>query len=169
MKSNTQKMTMVTMLTAMAIATHFLESMIPVVIVFPGVHLGLANVFGIVALFMFGPSEMLQVNLLRVLLANLLNGKLFSYPFLMSLFGVLLSTAMVLLFRRATPLSIIGLNCVSATFHGVGQIIAVILITRAPQIVSYLGVMVLLAIPTGLVTGYIAQLILKRFRKGEVQ
>lgn len=168
-KLTTRRLTLVTMLTAMAIIANLVESAVTLPIVFPGVRLGLANVFGIIALYMFGEKEMLGVNLMRVLLASLLSGRIFGYPFFMSLTGVMISSIMVIICKRWSPLSVIGINCVSSTFHGVGQIIVVMFIMQSVEVIMYLGIMILLGIPTGLLTGYIAQMILKRFRKGEVK
>ncbi len=161
----TRKLTLITMLTAMAIVANIIENSITLPLVFPGVKLGLANVFAVIALYMFGAKEMLLVNIMRVLLASLLSGRIFSYTFFMSLAGALLSSLVVILFKRRSGLSIIGINCISAAFHGVGQILIVMIVMKSTEIVMYLGVMILLAIPTGLFTGFLSKMIFERIRK----
>lgn len=165
-KKRTRKLMVVTMLTTMAIVTHMIEATI--VLPIPGVHLGVANVFGILALFMYGKKEMLSVNLMRVLLSSLLNGRLLGYPFFMSLMGVLLSSLMVILFKRLSTMSMIGLNCVSATFHSVGQMIVLMVVFQTTDIIFYLGILILLAIPTGVLTGYLSKMVNERIMKGDL-
>ena len=93
-----RKMTTITMLLAMSIVFHMIEPVIPMPI--PGVKLGLANIFGLVALFLYGAKEMFSINIMRVIIASLLRGIIFGTGFWLSLSGFLLSSAMVRLFYR---------------------------------------------------------------------
>ena len=62
----------VTMLVAISILFHLIESMIPIPVPIPGFKLGLANIVGLIALYLYDEKIMLSVNLMRVLLASLL-------------------------------------------------------------------------------------------------
>ena len=105
--SRTQRMTTITMLTAVSILFHMIESMIPVPVPVPGFKLGLANIVGLIAYYLFDARVMLSVNIMRVVLASLLRGMLFGTGFWLSMCGVLLSTLACILARK-TPMSIYG-------------------------------------------------------------
>jgi heptaprenyl diphosphate synthase len=82
----------------------------------------------------------------------------------MSVFGVLFSTLAVLLFKKTTKMSPIGISVASALFHNIGQVFALIYINKSIGMIYWLPIMLFSAIPTGLLTGYVSLLVLKRFR-----
>ena len=105
------------------------------------------------------------VNLLSVLISTLLRGIIFGVGFWLSLFGVVLSSLAVILFSKTTKLSPIGLSVASATFHNIGQILALILINKIWAMIYYLPFLLIPGIPTGILTGYIVMLVLSRLKK----
>ncbi len=156
----------IAMLLAMAIILQLVEPGLPLAV--PGVKLGLANIIGLIALYLYGPKEMIAINLLRVFMAALLRGNLFATGFWLSLGGVILSTVMVIILKKFSKLSIVGLAMASSVFHGLGQILVVSYIYRSIFLASYLPVMWLLSIPTGILTGIISRLVIKTLTKKEV-
>ncbi len=161
-----RKMTTITMLLAMSIVFHMIEPVIPMPI--PGVKLGLANIFGLVALFLYGAKEMFSINIMRVIIASLLRGIIFGTGFWLSLSGVLLSSMMVILFYRYSKLSLVGLSMVAATFHNVGQISAIIIIWASIFLIYWLPPMIWLSIPTGILTGTLAKEAIRRVDKSKM-
>lgn len=161
--TKTKRLMTITMLLTMSILLQLLEPGLPLPV--PGVKLGLANIMGLITLFLFTPKDMLSVNLLRVLLASLLRGTLFGTAFWLSLSGVCLSTVMVILLKKYTPMSIIGLSVASSVFHCLGQILAVSVIWDSIFMITYLPVMWLLSVPTGVLTGTISKQVLIRMKK----
>lgn len=154
---------LVTMLLAMAIVVHMVEASFPVLL--PGVKLGLANIFGLVAYYLYSAKEMWTINLMRVILASLMRGFIFGTGFWLSVGGVCLSTMMVMLFGRWSKMSIIGIASVSACFHAIGQIVVMMLIVGQIGLLPYLGIMILLGIPTGLFTGFVSRIIVARLHQ----
>ena len=159
--SRTQRMTTITMLTAISILFHMIESMIPVPVPVPGFKLGLANIVALIAYYLFDAKVMLSVNLMRVVLASLLRGMLFGTGFWLSMCGVLLSTLACILARR-TPMSIYGVRVAGSSAHAIGQVIAVTLIYQQFFMQAILPVLILLGIPTGLFVAHVAKAVLKR-------
>lgn len=153
----TQRLTILTMLLAMAITVSLIESQVEVGI--PGVRLGLANALGLLALAIFGAKEMLILNLMRVLIVGLMRGTLlFSPGFWISFCGTFMSSIMAILAYKSKIFTDIGVSSVSATFHNVGQILFVVFLTRTPMLLfTYLPFMMLLGIPTGLVIGNVVK------------
>lgn len=156
-------MTLVTMLLAISVFIHMIEPAVPLGI--PGVKFGLANTIGLITLELFDAKTMLRVNLMRVLISTLLRGIIFGIGFWLSLFGVVLSSLAVILFSKTTKLSPIGLSVASATFHNIGQILALILINKIWAMIYYLPFLLITGIPTGILTGYIVMLVLSRLKK----
>lgn len=163
-RSKTRRLSLLTMLLAMSILLHMMEPSLPIPI--PGVKLGLANIIGLITLYLFGIEEMFTVNIMRVLIASLLRGIIFGTGFWLSLAGVLLSSTMVIILRRYTKMSIIGLSVASATFHCLGQIAIICYLNSTWLMIYWLPIMWLTAVPTGILTGTLAFQVLKRLTKG---
>lgn len=153
--NKTKRLTLLTMLLAMAITVSLIESQVEIGI--PGVRLGLANVLGLFALSMFGVKEMFILNLMRVLIVGLMRGTLFFSPgFWISFSGTFLSSLMAYLAYKTKLFSDVGVSSVSAAFHNVGQVLFVSYLTRAPMLIfTYLPFMLILGIGTGILSGHI--------------
>ncbi len=101
----TKQMMNITMLIAISILFHLIEATIPLPLPIPGFKLGLANIVGLVALYMYNAEVMLSVNLMRVLLASLMRGILFAPGFWLSLCGVLLSSIVAICAKRNSSMT----------------------------------------------------------------
>ena len=80
---------------SLALICSYIESLIPFYFGIPGVKLGLTNIVVILALYQMGCKYALTISMLRIVLAGLLFGNLFSI--LYSLAGGLLSFCMIAL------------------------------------------------------------------------
>lgn len=156
-RTRTQELTILTMLLAMAIVVSLVESQIELGV--PGVRLGLANALGLIALSLFGVKDMLKLNLMRVLIVGLMRGTLlFSPGFWISFCGTSLSSLAAILATKSKLFTDVGVSSVSASFHNIGQVLFVAFLTKAPMLIfTYLPFMLLLGIPTGIVTGKVVQ------------
>lgn len=150
------------MLVAISILFHLVESMIPLPLPIPGFKLGLANIVGLIALYLYDAKVIIGVNLLRVILASIMRGMIFAPGFLLSMCGVLLSTLAAILAKKYTSMSIFGVSCASSAFHVIGQVIAVTFLYSEFLMGYLLPVLLLLSIPTGIFTGYLANQVLTR-------
>ena len=148
------------MLMAMAIVLSIVESFIPVFV--PGVKLGLANVIILIMLYEFSIKEAFIVNLLRILLVGLLRGTFLSPTFVMSLSGGMLSFLVMMLFSRIKVFSAIGVSVLGSISHSLGQIIAAIFLLSTDAVIYYLPFIGILSLLTGILSGVICRLYLKR-------
>lgn len=152
---NVKKITFLSILLAIAIILAIVDSFIPTTI--PGVKLGLANVIILMTLYLFSIKEAILVNLLRVYLAALLRGTIFSMGFLMSLSGAILSlTVMIILKLILKNKGIVFVSIIGAIFHSVGQILIALIYLETSYVFYYLPILVIISIITGLVMGIIA-------------
>lgn len=155
-----KRLCVMAMLTASAIVLSILESLIPVFV--PGVKLGLANVVILIMLYEFKVYEALGVNLLRILLVGILRGTLLSPTFLMSLSGGMLSFLIMLIFSRIKVFSCIGVSVLGSVGHATGQILIAIVMLSTSAVLYYLPFIGILSVLTGVLSGIITKLYLKR-------
>ena len=163
MKWTTKQLSLMALLTAIALAIHVAEAQIPAPIPVPGVKLGLANIVTVYAVFTMGPGPALMILVARILLGSLFSGVMSLFY---SLAGGLLCFAVMLLLRRVLSKKQIWIaSVVGAVFHNIGQILVAIVVTGTPAIVSYLPILLLSGIAAGLFTGVAAQYLVNRMEK----
>ena len=95
---NSREIARYALLTALALALSWLESLIPLPGAPPGVKLGLGNLVVIVALYRLGPGPAAGLSLVRVLLTSLTFGN--AYALAYSLAGAAVSLAVMLGLKR---------------------------------------------------------------------
>ena len=153
--SKSKRIALCGVLTALALALSLAERMIPLelLIPIPGIKLGLANVVTMFALLFLTPREAFAILFCRVTLAALFAGSVTSFAF--SLLGGLcaLTTTWILLHRRERWFSLYGISAASAAMHNVGQIIAGMVIMQSVNVIAYLPLLLIAAIPMGFLTG----------------
>lgn len=153
--SKSKRIALCGVLTALALALSLAERMIPLelLIPIPGIKLGLANVVTMFALLFLTPREAFSILFCRVTLAALFAGSVTSFAF--SLLGGLcaLTTTWILLHRRGSWFSLYGISAASAAMHNVGQIIAGMVIMQSVNVIAYLPLLLIAAIPMGFLTG----------------
>ena len=176
---NTKKLTLMAILTAIALIIFIIEAQIPLPIPIPGVKLGLANAVTLFALF-FGekgkknttePSsytiiKLTTANALTILLCRIILGAVFTgrpIAFVYSIAGGLLGfAAQVIMKRFVSNKQIWVCGAMGAVFHNIGQITAAVIITGTPAIAAYLPILIIAGVFTGVLTGLIAQFTLAR-------
>ena len=162
--NKTKQMTTLAMCIALAVIFHTIENQIPIPSPIPGYHLGLANIVGLVVLYKFDDMRMMSVNLLRVLFASLLNGRIFSYVFWMSLSGVVCSTLISILLKKMSGLSCVGISVAASIAHCVGQILIAMVLYDQALMVSFLPYLLFMSVPTGVLTGSVTSMVVSRLR-----
>ncbi len=150
----------IAMLTAMTVVISILEGFIPLVI--PDIKLGLANIIILIMLYEFKPYEAFLVDMVRVLIVALIKGTIASPIFFLSLFGMLASFCIMLLFSRFKGFSIVIVSILGAVFHMAGQILSLMVLIDINEVVVAIPALSLIAIGSGLITGIAARVYLKR-------
>ena len=153
--SSTKKFVYVTLLAAMAISINVLESTFIPAMPF-GIRFGLANIIALITIEMFGVKEMLIVNTMRVVIGSLLRGTIFGSTFWISLTGVFISSLVIIICKKLLKLPIISTSMLSAIGHSVGQVLMVSFIYTQVSMVAIIPYLLMSAIPTGILTGYVA-------------
>ncbi len=150
------------MMVALAFTFSYLESLIPINFGIPGVKLGLANLVVVVALYTMKPRDALAIAVLRILLAGMTFGNMYSLAY--SLCGGLLSFVVMWLAKK-TKLSIIGVSMLGGISHNIGQIIVASIVMKNIRIAYYLPALLVAGLITGLLMGVVSKLIVSRVDK----
>ncbi|MCI9094563.1 MAG: Gx transporter family protein [Coprobacillus sp.] len=167
-QQKTKRLVYLSLLTALAIVLHtidhYLSAPLPL-----GVKLGLANIISLVVVELYGLKEMFMINFFRVMISGLITGSLMSYPFFMSCGGVLLSSLSLVILKKLTTLPMVSTSIIAAIFHNIGQIIVLSFFLSSKAFISYVFIMLISSIPTGIFTGMVAIEILKRVKREQFQ
>jgi len=156
-----KKIVILSFITAFTLSIYILEMFIPKPL--PFMKIGLSNVMIVYMLFSDLVSEALIVTLAKTVVGGFITGTLFNPTTLMSFSGGILAYIFMLFFMRSKiPFSVIGISIIGAVMHNIGQLLTVNLLLIKDQKILYLfPILLLLALVTGLFTGYAACLLLK--------
>ena len=162
MNSSVKRFTYLALLSAMAITLNLLETaMIPPM--FGVFRIGLANIIALVTIEILGVKEMIIVNLMRVIIGNLMSGRILGSSFWISFGGVLLSSIVLLVMHRLKA-SLMFTSVMSSIAHSIGQVAVVAFFYMTGYIAVILPYFLLLSIPTGLFTGFVAKIASERIK-----
>ena len=144
-----KRLTATALLAALALALSFLEGLLPPLPI-PGARLGLANVTVMFALTMVSVPAAAAISTVKVLFALLRGGM----ACLMSAGGSLLSLLVMWVVHRVLRdrLGAIGLGVVGALAHNAGQWLVAYAVLGSAML-YYAPILLLLAVPAGIVTG----------------
>ena len=160
----TRKLTQMALLTAIALTIFMVEAQIPALVPVPGVKLGLSNIVTVFAVFAMGPKEAAAILFARVFLGAIFAGN-FSTIFYSAAGGALAIVVTILLRKILTEKQLWVAGVMGAIAHSIGQMAMAIAITQTVGLVSYLPMMIVCSIITGLFTGFCAQFLLNRGEK----
>lgn len=150
---STKKIATFGLLTAIALVLSYVDRIVSLDFIAPGVRLGLGNAAVLYALYMMGKRDAWLLMVLKVTLSSLLFG-FTQFPY--SLAGGILSLlAMMLAYRFR--FSVITVSIMGGVMHNVGQIIVAALMTTTALIVVYLPVLMFFGVIMGLGTGLVAK------------
>jgi heptaprenyl diphosphate synthase len=159
-KNNSKKIALRGMLVAVAFVLSWLEAQIPVFVAVPGIKMGLTNLVVLVALYRLSVRDALVLNGVRILLAGLTFGNLFSMIY--SLAGGCLSGIVMVLLKKTGKFSITGVSIAGGVFHNVGQLLVAMVVLQSQGVWYYLGVLWIGGVAAGLVVGLLGSMITKR-------
>ncbi len=159
MNGRVRRLTTISMFLALAVVLGYFESFIPSLV--PGVKLGLANILVIVLIYQFSWYEALMVDVLRVVLVSLLRGSFLQMGFFMSLAGAIASyLVMLILIRLAKKLTVFGVSMAGAYVHCLAQVAVCAIYVESLSIFYYFALSSLLALLSGIVSGFVSNLLL---------
>lgn len=157
-KRSLRQMIILGLLIAIALVLSYFERFIPLSFAVPGVKLGLANVVTLLAIKLYKSKDIYLLVVIRVVLASVFVGSMMSLWYSIS-GGLFSATAMILMsFLPEDSISLIGISVVGAICHNIGQVIIVMIITNSLYVgISYLPILLVSGIISGLFIGYVGK------------
>lgn len=154
--NKTKRFTQMALMVSMAMVLSYFERFLPILPAFPGVKLGLANVITLIALLMYSWKEALIILIARVTLLSFFagTGLSFLYSFsggLLSLIGMKLALSYL-----QNIFSLLGVSVLGAFLHNTAQMLVLAAILGSMTIsLGYYPILILAAVGTGALIGYI--------------
>ena len=150
-----KKLTMLALLTTIALTIFVLESAVPPLVPIPGVKLGLANIVTLVLISAQMPREAAAVLFARVFLASVFAGQMMSFFF--SLLGGLFCLIAMYVSNRLLKGQLLWFtSIIGAIFHNAGQLLAAIITLQSTYVIYYAPFLLVSGIITGIFTGLAA-------------
>ena len=156
-----QQIVTLAMFVAIGLIIWVIEEFIPRPL--PFIKFGLANIVSLLALLLYGYRQALIVTLMRILLGNIILGKLGTPAFLVSMVAGTASIGVVIIYFKLQDrlFSIIGLSILGAFTHNIAQIAVVfVALSLKEQIFYLIPFLALSSIVTGGLVGLITAFLL---------
>ncbi|MCD8373432.1 MAG: Gx transporter family protein [Clostridia bacterium] len=160
-KITAKKIAMLALLSALGLITFVIENQFPPLFV-PGAKMGLANIFSMTAIIMFGPVEGLCVVVVRTVLGSLFAGNISMLMY--SLTGGIVSwlASSVLIYLVCPKISVMAVSITAAVLHNITQNIVYVLITGTSLMLSYMPYLALIGVLSGAIVGAVVLIIFKK-------
>lgn len=156
-----KKLTLLSLLSAIALTIFMVEAQIPALVPIPGIKLGLANIVTVFTVFAIGAKEGAAVLFVRIFLGAVFAGN-FSTILYSGAGGLCAILTTIGLKRILTKKQLWVAGVLGAIAHSIGQMAMAVAITRTVGLVAYLPVMIAVGILTGTFTGLCAQFLTER-------
>lgn len=161
-KINVKKLCVYSVLCAACMVLGYVESLLDLAFIAPGIKLGLANIAACTLILYGDIKGAFAVNVARILLSALLFGSFVSLAFAIS--GGLTSMAAMYLVNKTARFSPVGVSIVGGVIHNTVQCAAGVIFVGY-GVVYYLPVLLVCGVISGAAVGIITSLVLKRIKK----
>ena len=166
-RDRAMRITMSGMLLAVMLVLGYVESLLPSPGI-PGIKLGLSNSVLIFAVYMLDIPTAYILMGLKVLLSGLMFGGVSTMMYAFA-GGILSLTGMVLL-RMVPRIHTVVVSMVGGLLHNAGQVVMAMIILHTPrQMLGYLGILMLVGLACGALTGVTATAVMRHMRSGAFQ
>ena len=160
MKSRTQTLTFLSIMTAVCMVLSFVETLLPpVTAITPGIKMGFPNIIIIALLYRSGLKQAASVSFVRICLSSLLFGNVTTFVY--SLAGAVLSLTVMLFLKKSRLFSIVGVSVAGGIMHNLGQILTAVILLGTKEIGYYMIILCVTGTLAGVFVGVVATFILK--------
>jgi len=150
------------LLIALAMVLSWLESMVPVSTVVPGVKLGLTNLVVIFAMYRMSVRDAAVISLIRVVLVSMTFGNAYSFAY--SLAGAVLSMIIMVLLQKTGKFSMLGVSVAGGVCHNIGQVMVAMVVLETVGLAWYLPALLISGTVAGICIGTVGAIVTKRIR-----
>lgn len=158
-KINIKRLCIYGLLCGLCIIIGFIESLINLSFIAPGIKIGLSNTVALCLAASGDTKGAFAVNIGRIVLSSILFGTPASFAF--SLAGGIMSLVVISIFIKIKTLSLLGVSAAGGAVHNIFQIlVAAVVFGRA--VFWYLPVLIVVGTLTGALVGFFSAVILKK-------
>lgn len=161
-RKQAEKVALCGILLALMLVLGLVESMIPLGFSIPGIKLGLSNGVLIFAVYMLDIPTAWVLMALKVVLASSLYAGFGAFPY--ALAGGVLSLAAMTALSRVKGMHPVTVSMVGGVMHNVGQVGMAMLVLQTAGLLYYMGILMLVGLATGALTGVCAHQVMKYLR-----
>ena len=158
----TRKLTQWGLLVAAAMVLSWLESMIPLPGMMPGMKVGLANLVVVFALYRMSLRDAAGVSLVRVALVSMTFGNAYSFAY--SLTGAVLSLAVMAGLKKLDRFSVLGVSIAGGVCHNIGQLLVAVAVLGTARLGWYLPGLLVSGVLAGTAIGAAGGLVVERVK-----
>lgn len=167
MHKKTMKIALYGMCIALAFILSYIEAIIPVSGLAPGMKLGLTNLVVLFALYYMNEKAAFAINVVRIILVAMTFGNFVSIYF--ALAGGMLSFFVMFLLKKLGWFHITAVSVAGSVFHNVGQILVAMVVLNTTSVWWYFGILSISGVVAGMVVGLLTGNVLKKMPKMEMQ
>lgn len=160
--TNSKKVALFGIFLAYMLVMAFIERLIPLDGMVPGMRLGLANLAVVISLYMFSFRDTLLLVVMKCFMTFLLSGSAVALIYSMS--GTLASFAVMQMLIRLVAAGPIGVSVAGAAFHNTAQIVAARFILGTWGIAIYLPFLLVVGTVSGVLIGILTKSLLPMLR-----
>lgn len=156
-----KKIAVLALFTALGLIVFIIENQFPPLFV-PGAKMGLANIFSLAALILYGPAEAFAVVIVRTVLGSLFAGNISMLMYSFSGGVISLALSSVLMYTVYPRVSLMSVSIAAAVLHNIIQNAVYVLVTDTPLMMAYMPYLALIGILSGAIVGAVVALIFKK-------
>lgn len=167
MHKKTMKIALYGMCIALAFILSYIEAMIPISGLAPGMKLGLTNLVVLFALYYMNGKAAFVVNIVRIFLVAITFGNFMSFYF--ALAGGMLSFFVMILLKKSGWFHITAVSVAGSVSHNIGQITVAMVVLNTTSVWWYFGILSVSGVVAGLAVGLLTGNVLKKMPRMESQ
>ena len=150
------------LLVALAMVLSWLESLIVLPGMLPGMKVGLANLVVLFALYRLRLRDAACLSLVRVVLVSMTFGNAYSFAY--SLAGAALSLTVMAVLKKLGRFTILGVSIAGGVGHNIGQLLVAVAVLGTARLGWYLPVLLVSGTLAGTVIGAAGGLVVERVK-----
>ncbi len=171
-----RKLAAIAMLTALSLAVFVIEAQFPPLFV-PGAKPGLANIFSLFALIVYGPAEAAVIVVCRALLSAFTVGSPSAIIYSLSAGIVSVALSALLVKTAISKISVVAVSVASAVLHNTVQNLVFCAVTATTDVLVYLPYLAIIGAVCGafvgiavhLLVGHLPLKLLSEISKGDTK
>ena len=156
-----KKIAATALLAALSLVMFIVENQFPPLFI-PGAKMGLANIFSLAALILYGPVEAFAVVAVRTVLGSLFAGNISMLLYSLTGGVAAMAVSAVLVYIVYPRVSLMAVSIAAAVVHNIVQNLVYAAITETALMLAYMPYLALIGVLSGAIVGAVVLIIFKK-------